>query len=31
MRYYNHERKQWTRKRMTPVAYRDHLLTKVEG
>lgn len=31
MRYYNHERKQWTRKRMTPVAYRNHLLTKVEG
>jgi len=31
MRYYNHERKQWTRNRMTPVAYRDHLLTKVEG
>lgn len=26
MRYYNHERKQWTRKRMTPVAYRNHLL-----
>lgn len=31
MRYYNHERKQWTRNRMTPVAYRDHLLAKVEG
>jgi transposase InsO family protein len=31
MRYYNHERKQWTRKRMTPVEYRNHLLTKVEG
>ncbi len=31
MRYYNYERKQWTRNRMTPVAYRDHLLTKVEG
>lgn len=31
MRYYNHERKQWTRNKMTPVAYRDHLLTKVEG
>ena len=27
MRYYNYERKQWTRKRMTPVQYRDHLLT----
>jgi len=31
MRYYNHERKQWTRKRMTPVEYRIHLLTQVEG
>lgn len=31
MRYYNHERKQWTRKKMTPVEYRDHLLTQVEG
>ncbi len=31
MRYYNHERKQWTRNKMTPVAYRDHLLAKVEG
>lgn len=31
MRYYNYERKQWTRKKMTPVAYRNHLLTKVEG
>jgi len=27
MRYYNSERKQWTRKKMTPVAYRNHLLT----
>ncbi len=26
MRYYNHERKQWTRKKMTPVEYRNHLL-----
>jgi transposase InsO family protein len=26
MRYYNYERKQWTRKRMTPVEYRNHLL-----
>jgi len=26
MRYYNYERKQWTRKRMTPVQYRNHLL-----
>ena len=31
MRYYNYERKQWARKRMTPVAYRVHLLTRVEG
>ncbi|MFH1720912.1 MAG: IS3 family transposase, partial [Patescibacteria group bacterium] len=31
MRYYNHERKQWTRKKMTPVAYRNHLLAQVEG
>ncbi|MGE3279127.1 MAG: IS3 family transposase [Candidatus Altimarinota bacterium] len=31
MRYYNYERKQWTRNRMTPVEYRNHLLTKVEG
>jgi transposase InsO family protein len=28
MRYYNHERKQWGRNRMTPVAYREHLLTR---
>ena len=28
MRYYNHERKQWDRNKMAPVAYRDHLLTK---
>lgn len=28
MRYYNNERKQWTRKRMTPVEYRNHLLKK---
>jgi putative transposase len=31
MEYYNYERKQWTRKRMTPVEYRDHLLAQVEG
>ena len=31
MRYYNHERKQWTRKKMTPVEYRNYLLTQVEG
>lgn len=28
MRYYNYERKQWTRRRMAPVAYRNHLLTQ---
>lgn len=26
MRYYNYERKQWNRKRMTPVEYRKYLL-----
>lgn len=26
MKYYNHERKQWGRKKMTPVNYRNHLL-----
>jgi putative transposase len=31
MGYYNHERKQWSRNRMTPVAYRNHLLAQVEG
>lgn len=32
MRYYNHERKQWTRNKMTPVEYKDHLLNQwVEG
>jgi putative transposase len=29
MRYYNNERKQWTRKKMTPVEYRNHLLARV--
>jgi putative transposase len=24
--YYNHERKQWSKKKMTPIEYRDHLL-----
>jgi transposase InsO family protein len=28
MRYYNYERKQWTRNKMTPVAYRNHLLAR---
>jgi len=31
MRYYNHERKQWTRNKMAPVQYRNHLLAQVEG
>lgn len=31
MEYYNYERKQWTRNKMTPVEYRQHLLTQVEG
>ncbi|MCI0618602.1 IS3 family transposase [bacterium] len=31
MRYYNYERKQWARKKMTPIEYRGHLLSKVEG
>lgn len=26
VRYYNHQRQQWHRKKMTPVQYRDHLL-----
>jgi transposase InsO family protein len=26
MRYYNHERKQWTRNKMTPVEYKSYLL-----
>ena len=26
VKYYNHERYQWERKKMTPVAYRNHLL-----
>lgn len=28
MRYYNYERKQWARNRMTPVAYREYLLAQ---
>lgn len=31
MTYYNYERKQWTRGKMTPVEYRYHLLAQVEG
>jgi len=26
IRYYNHERAQWGKKKMTPIEYRDHLL-----
>ena len=29
MRYYNYERKQWEKKKMTPVDYRNHLLAQV--
>lgn len=29
MQYYNHERPQWGLKKMTPVGYRNHLLTTV--
>jgi transposase InsO family protein len=29
MRYYNEERKQWEKKKMTPVEYRNHLLAQV--
>ena len=28
MRYYNYERKQWTRNKMAPVEFRNHLLVK---
>ncbi len=31
MRYYNYERKQWSRNKMTPVEYRNHLLEKLKG
>ena len=32
MTYYNYERKQWTRNKMAPVEYRNHLLSqRVEG
>lgn len=31
MRYYNNERNQWNRKRMTPVEYRNHLMTLKAG
>ena len=31
MQYYNYERKQWNRNKMTPVEYRDYLLTQVGG
>lgn len=27
MYYYNHERKQWSRNKMTPIQYRDHMLS----
>ena len=31
MRYYNYERKQWTRNKMAPIEYKGHLLTQSEG
>lgn len=31
MRYYNCERKQWTRQKMTPVEYKNHLLAQLPG
>jgi putative transposase len=31
MRYYNCERKQWTKGKMAPVEYRDHPLTQLGG
>jgi len=31
MRYYNYERKQWTRNKMAPIEYRDHLLAQSQG
>lgn len=31
MRYYNHERKQWTRNKMTPIEYKNYLLTQTRA
>jgi len=31
MRYYNYERKQWTKQKMAPVEYRNHLLAQLPG
>lgn len=31
MQYYNYERKQWTRNKMTPAEYRNHLLAQSGG
>ena len=28
MQYYNHERKQWTRNKMSPIEYKNHLLAQ---
>ena len=30
MRYYNYERKQWTRNKMAPVEYRNHLISELK-
>ena len=29
MQYYNNERKQWTRNKMTPVEYREYLISNI--
>jgi len=31
MRYYNCERKQWTRNKMSPIEYKRHLLAQSKG
>ncbi len=31
MRYYNCERKQWTRNKMSPIEYKNHLLAQFQG
>ena len=30
MKYYNHERKQWTRNKMSPIEYKNHLFTQFQ-
>lgn len=31
MIYYNHQRKQWSKNKMTPIEYKNHLLTQDKG